>query len=171
MSQEKIVRRVEEISEAVGAMNEAMKSTPEKVSESQLKITKFKKKFPDALYIEAAVKIPTGGIKHPEMEKQREYLWEYVVGVFESQMIQGKLEFYRTGLPGDDYCKWVIPVNKPVGVPRFIAQHLQKGLGWKEMVPLGRENEPQSFYDEEINKPFEKFVYKKRGNFHPMNSY
>src|SRR5579864_736218 len=121
MNKEKLVRRTEDFANAVSEMRTAMDKTPEKDAEKISKVTEFKKKFPDAAYLEPAVKIPTQGVRHPEWEKQRETLWEYVVGIFESQMIVGKLEFFLTGLPGDDYCKWVVPVNKAVGVPRFVA--------------------------------------------------
>lgn len=171
MEKEKVVRRVEDIANAVGDMNEAMKKTPAREQERLNRVTEFKKKFPDAAYLEPAVRIPTQGNKHPEWEKQREHLHEYVVGIFESQMIQGKLEFFLTGLPGDEYCKWSIPVNKPIGVPRFVAQHLSNNLGWKEMKPLGRDNQPKDLYEEEMMEPFGKFEYKKRGHFHPINAY
>ena len=171
MAVPKIVRQMGDIQDAVNDMTKAMASTPERESEKNLQISEFKKKFPDAIYLTPSTKIPTGGIPHPEFEKQREYLWEYVVGIFESQMIMGKLEFFLTGLPGDDYCKWSIPANKPVGVPRFVAKHLEKGLGWKEMKPIARTQDPQAFNDEDICKPFEQFEYKKRGNFHPISAY
>ena len=171
MNKERIVRKTEDMVNAVSDMRQAMQRTPEKVADSKIKMTEFQKKHPDVLYIEPKTRIPTQGNKHPELEKQREYLTEYVVGVFESEMINGQLDFFKTGLPGDDYCQWVIPVNRPVGVPRFIAQHLAKGLGWKEMKPLGRGNEPKAFYEEEMTKPFEEFVYKKRGHFRALNEF
>ena len=171
MNEKKIVRNMADIEQAVGGMNEAMKKTPEKEQEKLTKIAEFKKKFPDAAYIEPKVRIPTGGNRHPEWEKQREYFHEYVVGIFESQMILGKHEFFKDGLPGDDYCLWSIPVNKPIGVPRYIAKHLAEGLGWKEMLPLGKNNQPKDYYEEEMMEPFGKFEYKKRGHFHPINAY
>jgi len=174
MARPKIVRRLEEVTEAVADMNRAMATTPEGESEKKLTISEFKKKFPDALYLEPIQKIPTGAPRNPQYEKVHgslEYLMEYVVGVFESQMIGGNLKFDLAEIPGVDYCRWEVPVNKPVGVPRYVAKHLQKGLGWKEMVPLGRDNEPTAFYEEEMVKPFQKFVHKKRGTFHPIESY
>jgi len=171
MSKEKIIRRTEDLAEAVNGMNEAMAKVPQGRIDAQLKITEFNKKFPDAKYVEPKHRIPTAGVKHEEWEKQRELLHEYVVGIFESQIIQGKIEFWLTGLPGDDYCLWSIPCNKPVGVPRFVGQHLSKGLSWKEMKPLGRDNEPQSFYEEDMITPFTKFETKRRGTFHPINAY
>lgn len=171
MQKEKIIRRTEDVVNAVSDMRQAMERTPERISESKIRMTEFQKKHPNVTYLEPVHKIPTQGNKHPHFEKQREHLTEYVTGVFESEMIQGKLDFWLTGLPGDDYCNWVIPVNKPVGVPRFVAQHLAKGLGWKEMKPLGRGNEPQAFYEEEMTRPFEQFVYKKRGHFRALNEF
>lgn len=162
---------MEEVTEAVNDMHRAMASTPEVQTEKQVKIADFKKKFPDAKYLEPAVRIPTAGVKHPKWEEQREYLTEYVVGVFESQMISSELDFFLTGLPGDDYCRWKIPVNKTIGIPRFVAQHLSKGLCWKEMKPLGRGNEPVPFYEEEMMTPFANFETKRRGTFHPINAY
>ena len=171
MDKQKIVRRTEEITEAVGDMNRAMANVQATKAERQLNIDEFKKKFPDAIYLEPAVRIPTSGVRHPEMEKQRDYLHEYVVGIFESQLIQGHLDFFLTGLPGDDYCRWKIPVNKPIGIPRFVAQHLAKNLSWKEMKPMGRGNEPQAYYEEEMMNPFTNFETKRRGTFHPINAY
>ena len=171
MSKEKIVRNAEEISNAVNGMNAAMEKTPEREVEKTSRITEFKKKFPDATYLEPKTRIPTSGTRHPEWEKQRDYLHEYVVGVFESQMIVGKIEFWLTGLPGDDYCLWSIPCNKTVGIPRFVGKHLSTNLSWKEMKPLGRGNEPQSFYEDEMMNPFGNFETKRRGTFHPVNAY
>jgi hypothetical protein len=171
MEKQKIVRRMEDIEAAVGGMNKAMDRTPEQKTDAQLELEAFKKKFPDAKRIEPAVRIPTSGIKHPHFEAQREYLTEYVVGVFESQIINGQLEFFLTGLPGDDYCKWVIPVNKTIGIPRFVAQHINKNLCWKEMKPLGRNQDPSAYEDENILTPFNNFETKRRGTFHPINAY
>lgn len=167
----KIIRRTEEIAEAVGDMNKAMNKSVEQKAATQLKIDAFKRQFPDAIYLKPATEIPTSGTPHPEWEKQREYLHEYVVGVFESQMIQGQLDFFLTGLPSDPYCRWKIPVNKTIGVPRYVAQHLSKNLSWKEMKPMGRGNEPQAYYEEEMMAPFGNFETKRRGTFHPINAY
>ena len=171
MNKEKVVRRAEDVCNAVNEMNAAMDRTPEQKTDVQLKISAFKKRFPDAKYMEPVTKIPTAGNKHPEFEKQREYLTEYVVGIFESQLVGQTLDFFLTGLPGDDYCRWIIPVNKPIGIPRFVAKHLSEKLAWKEMKPMGRGNEPAAYYDDQMNTPFEQFEYKRRGTFHPINAY
>lgn len=174
MSKEKIIRRTEEICEAVNEMNQAMTKTPERETEKRSKITEFKKKFPEALYIEPSERRPTGGVRCPEYERQNgglEYLKEYVIGVFESPMIVGTLTFDLGEIPGEDYCRWKIPVNKTIGIPRFVAKHLAKNLAWKEMKPMGRGNEPQAYYEEEMMAPFNNFEYKRRGTFHPINSY
>lgn len=171
MSKEKIIRRTEEIAEAVQDMHKAMEKAAAAKEERTLKISEFKKKFPDALYIEPTNRIPTGGNPHPFWEKQREYLWEYVVGVFESQLVGQVFKFYKDGLPGDDYCEWNIPVNRTVAIPRFLAKHLAEQLSWKEMKPLGRGNNMEPLYEDEMMAPFTKFETKRRGTFHPINAY
>jgi hypothetical protein len=171
MSEKKLVRKTEDFCNAVNDMNAAMEKTEEKEAEKTSKVTEFKKKFPDAIYIEPKTRIPTQGIRVPELDKQKDYLNEYVVGIFESQIISGNLAFFLTGLPGDDYCQWVIPINKAIGIPRFVAKHLSQNLGWKEMKPLGRDNQPKDYYDEDMMTPFTQFEYKKRGHFHPINAY
>lgn len=171
MSKEKVLRRTEEFEEATRGMHAAMAKAKESKETATLKVTEFRRKFPDALYIEPSARIPTGGVPHPELEKQREYLHEYVVGIFESQLVGQALDFFLTGLPGDDYCRWKLPVNKAIGIPRFVAQHLNKNLSWKELKPLGRGNEPQSYYEEEMMAPLDKWEVKRRGNFHPLNAY
>lgn len=173
MSEEKkkIIQRTVEIEEASRGIQAAMAKAKENKAETEQEISAFKKKFPDAMYIQPSARIPTGGIPHPEFEKQRDHLTEYVVGIFESQLVGQVLDFFITGLPGDDYCRWKIPVNKVVGIPRFVAQHINKGLSWKEMKPLGRDNPPQEFYEEEMMIPFSKFETKRRGTFHPINAY
>ena len=170
-SKEKIVRRMEEVTDAVSDMNRAMQATPNQKVEAQTKLDEFKKKFPDAQYLTPTARIPTSGIKVPELEKQRDYLHEYVVGVFESQMVGQFLEFFKDGLPGDDYCRWRIPVNKTIGIPRHVAQHLSKNLSWKEMKPLRGSQEPQSFEADDMMTPFSNFETKRRGTFHPINAF
>lgn len=171
MTVQKEVRKMQDIENAVQGMHKAMERTPDQKIDAQTKMSEFKKKFPDARYLEPATRIPTGGIKHEEFEKQREYLTEYVVGIFESQLVVGSLDFYLTGLPGDDYCLWKIPVNKAIGIPRFVAQHLNKNLNWKEMKPLGRNQEPVAFEEQDVTAPFHNFETKRRGTFHPINAY
>lgn len=173
-AKEKLVKRVEDIADAVNDMNKAMEMTPEILDERKLGLTEFQKKYPDAKYIEPAQKIPTGGMpskKYHDRYGSLEHLKEYVVGVFESQIVGATFTFDLAEIPGEDYCRWKIPTNKPIGVPRFVAKHLSSHLSWKEMKPLGRNQEPQAFHDEDITKPFENFETKRRGTFYPINSY
>ncbi len=171
MSKDKILRRTEEIEEATRGMQAAMEKAKTSQVDAALEISEFKKKFPDAVYLQPTHRIPTGGNPHPEMEKQRAYMHEYVVGVFESQLVGGALDFYLTGLPSDDYCRWKIPVNKTIGIPRYVAKHLATKLCWKQMKPMGRGNEPQAYYEEEMMSPFANFETIRRGTFHPLTAY
>lgn len=171
MKAKKTIRQVKDIADAVNDMNKAMTKTPSALEDKKERITAFQKKYPDVKYIEPYIEIPTQGVRHPEVEKQRQFLTEYVVGVFESQIVSGSLSFFLTGLPGDPYYGWNIPVNKSIGVPRFVAQHLNKNLSWKEMKPIPKSQEPIAYSEEDITKPFENFEEKRRGNFYPINSY
>lgn len=166
-----IIRKTEEITNAVSDMKRAMDKTPEAKVEMESKISSFKKKYPDARYIEPKHRIPTKGIRCPEKDKQKDFMHEYVVGIFESAIIGSTLSFWKDGLPGDDFCMWEIPANKPIGIPRHVAKHLSENLSWKEMKPLGRDNEPQAFYEEDMVIPFTRFETKRRGTFHPINAF
>lgn len=181
MNDKKIVRRTEDFCNAVNDMNSAMAKVPAHEQERQLKVSEFKKKFPDALYLEPKERRPTGAKSNPDYAQvlakfeerygKLDHLLEYVVGIFESQMIFGSLPFDLGVIPGEDFCRWEIPVNKAIGVPRFVAQHLANNLGWKEMKPLGKDNQPKDYYEENMLEPFAKFEFKKRGHFYPLNAY
>lgn len=173
-SREKLVKRVEDLSDAVNDMHKAMANTPEVIDERKVQMTEFQKKYPDVKYIEPSMKIPTGGARCPKYHERHgslEYLKEYVTGIFESQLVGATFTFDLGEVPGEDYCRWTIPTNKPIGLPRYVAKHLSTHLAWKEMKPLGKNQEPQAYSDDEITKPFENFETKRRGTFHPINAY
>lgn len=170
----KIVRQVEEVSNAVNDMHKAMEQTPSVQDEKKVRLTEFQKKFPDAKYIEPTYRFPTQGVKsakYHEINGSLEYLTEYVVGIFESQIVGQTFSFDLGEIPGEDYCRWTIPTNKPIGLPRYVAKHLSKNLCWKEMKPLGKNQEPQAYNEEDITVPFTNFETKRRGTFHPINAY
>lgn len=172
---EKLVKRVEDLCDAVNDMNRAMENVPSVFEEEKkVKLTNFQKKHPDVLYIEPQQKIPTGGAPskaYHDKYGSLEYLTEYVAGVFESQMVGATFTFDLGEIPGEPYCRWKIPVNKPIGLPRFVAKHLSTHLAWKEMKALGQNQEPQAFNEEDVTKPFQNFETKRRGNFYPLNAY
>lgn len=172
MSKEKIIRKTEEFADAVSEMNKVREMPMATSVELKAQITEAQKKDPSVKYLEPSIRIPTGGKRHPEAEKQREYMWEYVKGVYENMMVGGEgISFYLTGLPGDDYCRWDVPANKPVALPRFVAQHLSKGLQWREFKPLERNQEPHAYQENDMMKPFENMIIKKRGTFQPLSAY
>jgi hypothetical protein len=170
----KIVKQVEDLSNAVNDMHKAMETTPTKQEERKMQISEFQKKHPDVKYIEPSQRIPTGASHCPAYHKaygSLEYLLEYVTGIFESQLVGATFEFDLGTIPGEDFCRWSIPTNKPIGVPRFVAKHLGNNLAWREMKPLGNNQEPTAVADYEITKPFQNFEMKRRGTFHPLNAY
>lgn len=173
MTKQKAVRSMEELETAVRGLREAGSVQEENVSvELDAKVSSKDKREAGILYLEPVTRIPTGGKKHPEIEKQREYLYEWVKGIYENKIIGGEgIDFWLGVIPGDDYCRWKVPANRPVALPRFVAQHLSKGLQWKEPKPLAPTQEPRAYYDHEIMTPFEDVIIKKRGTFSPLNAY
>ena len=172
---DKMVKRVEDLCDAVNDMNRVMQEVPSVFEEEKkVQMTAFQKKYPDAIYIEPIQKIPTGGAKckaYHDRHGSLEYLKEYVVGVFESQLVGATFSFDLAEIPGEDYCRWKIPVNKPIGIPRYVAKHLTTHLAWKEMKPIGQNQDPQAYDADEVTKPFQNFETKRRGNFYPINAY
>ena len=170
----KLVKQVEDLSNAVNDMNKAMEMTPSKEEEKKIQMTAFQKKYPDVRYIEPAQRIPTGGMRCPKYHEKNgslEYLTEYVTGIFESQIVGATFSFDLGEIPGEDYCRWTIPTNKPIGVPRFVAKHLSTHLAWKEMKPIGQNQDPPAHHPEEVTKPFQNFEIKRRGTFNPLSAY
>lgn len=167
----KIVRSVAEVSNAVNDMHKEMAKVKETAPDPTLEETKNTLKKQGVLYIEPKTRIPTRGQRFPEYDSKLRYLMEYVTGVFESQHVGTKLNFFLAEIPGEPYCEWEIPVNKQIAVPRFVAQHLQKSMGWKELRPLEKGQEIPVTTVENMNDIFSNFDYKKRGHFHPVDSY
>lgn len=60
-----------------------------------------------------------------KFRKERDYAWEYVDCICENIEIKGEsVDFFLKKFPGEPAHEWVIPVNKPVSIPRFVAEHL-----------------------------------------------
>ena len=140
--------------------------------EQKVELTEFQKKHPNVRWIKPKYSIPTGGKRNPEMDRTAEKVNEYVVGIFESQDIMGSLDFWLSSLPGDPYRLWNVPVNSPCAVPRHVAKHLSTKLFWKEIKPLPPGQEPTPRHEhEDLYQDLSKFNVKRRGTFHPIDSY
>lgn len=122
----------------VASMNASMTElTMDKISEkapdaepSEIKLsTREIAKSEGCLYIEPKRKLPAIGALKPEWKSRHARDWEYVKGMFQSEVVNGhssrepkKFWFAKWG--GDPDCLWEVPVNTPVYLPRMIAHYL-----------------------------------------------
>lgn len=51
--------------------------------------------------------------------------WKYVRCIVENNEIHGEsVQFWLKKWPGEPAHEWIIPANKPVQIPKFVAEHL-----------------------------------------------
>ena len=102
-------------------------AAPKIETEQQTKISNREAQKYDAPYIKPLRSINS---KEPFNEKYRkdwERGWEYVKCIFENNEIIGEqIELWTKRFAGDPAHQWKLPVNKPVWVPRLVAEQVQK---------------------------------------------
>ncbi len=143
--------------------------------EKKCEIDEFKKKFPDAIFIEPKQKSKIFVKRDPKLDEQAALRKDYerVVGIFESaEEYKYGIEFWLNHLPGDDLCLWKIPSNTPCIIPRYVARHLEESLCFKQ--PRAAKNASEivpnpNFSD--LDQYIQQVDYKKVGSFHPIQSY
>ncbi|MGE5685183.1 MAG: hypothetical protein ACM3ZS_08585 [Nitrososphaerota archaeon] len=87
-----------------------------------------------------------------KFKKAHAYSWEYVKGIYENYVINGEpLKFrYNGEIPGEDDAEWVIPCNKPVYVPRFIAKHLEECQKYHSFSQVDGNSDPRAVASHEV---------------------
>lgn len=67
------------------------------------------------------------GKKKPEQESLRKRAWEYVKVVCSNMEVAGEqIEFWhKPPISGEDCNFWQVPVNRPVWIPRHVAEHIK----------------------------------------------
>lgn len=76
-------------------------------------------------YMEPVKKLTGFGELPERLKKEHAHDWEYVLAIFENQIVRGEpIKFWFKKYPGDPDCMWEIPANRPVYMPRMIAKHL-----------------------------------------------
>ena len=112
----------------VDKINETAAAPSEDLVEraNQLKATA---KAEGALWIEPSRRQPRLGKLDPKLQKQHQYDWEYVCGIFQHDRESGlgtnePKKFWFCKYPGDEDCLWEIPTDRLVYIPRMIAQYL-----------------------------------------------
>lgn len=86
-----------------------------------------RKEISDApIYIKPSRRMASVSKPKPEQEKLRKAAWEYVKCIVENYEVRGESvqSWYCPPLSGEDVCEWIVPVNKPVMLPRMVAEHL-----------------------------------------------
>lgn len=131
MSKEKLVTQVLENQVQMNALTtDKINELAPKPVEQEVKLTmKQKAEAEGAIYIEPRRKLQSLGKLPEKWETMHKHDWEYVCGTFQPENIGGRANtenftFWFRKWPGDPDCMWEIPVNRPVYVPRMIAQHL-----------------------------------------------
>lgn len=107
--------------------HESVKAAPAEEVDQQTKMSKREMQKYDAPYIKWERSIACKEAPNPKFQQERDYMWEYVRIVAENHEIIGEsIEMWTKQYPGDAYHFWRIPVNKPVWVPRLVAERLSK---------------------------------------------
>lgn len=103
-----------------------MNKAPIAETEHQTKLSKQEVKQYDAPEIKPSQTIPGIGKRKPEQDNLRRRAWELVKVVAENcEVIGEKIElWHKAPFSGEPCTFWQIPVNKPIYIPRFLADHL-----------------------------------------------
>lgn len=128
---DKLINAAANLSTEMSAMNvDTINEVAPKAEEAEAQLTTKQKAAADGVrYIEPKKKLQAFGTLKAEWKKKRDHDWEYVLGMFQSEVINGRSSsepksFWHCKWPGDSDCWWEIPVNVPVYVPRMIAFYL-----------------------------------------------
>lgn len=106
---------------------DAMKDAPLKELAPQVKISKEALEKTDAPKIVPCLTRAANGKKKSEQDALRKRAWEYIKVIAENNEVIGEdIEFWhKPMIAGEDLHFWKIPVNKPIYVPRHIAEHIR----------------------------------------------
>jgi hypothetical protein len=107
--------------------NNAPNSAPLQETEQQTKISSREAIKYDAPYIKPERSIQCKEKPNEKYQKQHDYMWEYVKIIAENNEIIGEaIEMWTKQFAGDPAHFWKIPVNKPIYVPRLVAEQLTR---------------------------------------------
>jgi hypothetical protein len=128
---QKLIKEVAEIAPEMSALTvDKISKTAPKAEEAELKMTaKQKAEMEGAQWITPKKQLQAFGTLKNEWRRAREHDWEYVKGMFQPEVINGRSTsepkcFWFSKWPGDPDCLWEVPVSVPVYLPRMIAYYL-----------------------------------------------
>ncbi len=131
MKQKEFIREIANISTEMSELTvDKINEVAPKPEEVEVKLTTKQIAAAENIrYIEPKKRLQAFGELKSEWKKKRDHDWQYVKGMFQSEVINGMSSgedkcFWFSKWPGDPDCLWEIPVNIPVYVPRMIAYYL-----------------------------------------------
>lgn len=100
--------------------------------EQQTKISKKQEREYDAPVIKPFSSEPSPGMRNPKFQevikrcaKKTAKAKELVRVIVENNEVIGEtVEAWIGTLPGEPVTRWIVPVNMPIYIPRFVAEHL-----------------------------------------------
>lgn len=147
-------------------------NVPMRKEDPSVQITRAEKKNVLKLTYGHSFKVPCKRQISEQEKRERDYMWEYVEGIFENRALFGEtLSFWMNPYPGDPYAEWTVPCNIPVSVPRWVAHHLntRKYVTFKSRdknVAMSEANNPNV-----ISANFEPSEVIQRTTFMPLRAY
>lgn len=104
---------------------DAMQDAPLHETEAQTQMSKREIEAYDAPLIKPTRSMPSSGKSLEKEKKMREDGWKYIKVIAENNEVNGEMiEFWLKKFAGDPVNFWQVPVNKPVYLPRHVAEHL-----------------------------------------------
>lgn len=104
-----------------------MNAAPKEETEQQTKLSNREAKKADAPYIKPVRSIQAREKFNEKFRKAHEIAWEYVRCIVENNEIIGEaVECWTKRFPGDPAHFWKVPTNKPVYIPKLLAEQLSQ---------------------------------------------
>jgi hypothetical protein len=120
-----------------------MAKVPLEEKDPQTKISTREANKADAPYIKPFKSINSKEKANERFAELRRKSWEYVKVIVENNEIIGEtIEAWTKRWPGDNADFWKVPVNKPIYIPKLLAEQLA-GCRYHRLVM--QENTPTSF--------------------------
>ena len=117
---------------------DTVSKAPAQETEPQTKLSKKEIDKLDAPYIKPTRAIFSTEKFNEAYRKERDEGWKYVKCIVENNEIHGeKVEKWTKRWPGEPAHFWQIPVNKPIYLPKFVAEELQ-GCSYHRFVMQSR---------------------------------
>ena len=108
-----------------GRSPEVIAKAPEVEQQPAVEMSYKDFKATDAPVITFSRAFAAPGKPNPKCEAERRRGWQYVKCICENFEVFGEtIELWQCRWPGDPHSFWQVPVNKPIYLPRFVAEHL-----------------------------------------------